>query len=42
MAKTVAVTVVTRPGIMKLWFKSYFPMRVVPVWSKETAASTVP
>ena len=32
----------TNPGSMKLWLSKYFPIRVVPVWSKETAASTVP
>lgn len=26
--------VATRPGIMKLWFSTYFPMPVVPVRSK--------
>ena len=42
MAKTVEVTVATRPGTMKLWFTSHFPIRVVPVWSNDTAASVVP
>ena len=41
-ATAVAVAVVTSPGIMKLWLSRYFPILVVPVWSKETAASTVP
>jgi hypothetical protein len=34
-------TVATIPGIMKLWFRMYLPIRVVPVWSKEIAASKV-
>lgn len=33
--------VATIPGSIKLWFKTYLPMRVVPVWSKEMAASNV-
>ena len=41
-AKIVDAAVVTRPGSMKLWFSKYFPMRVLPVWSKDTAARTVP
>ena len=36
---TVDDTVATRPGRMKLWLSRYFPIRVVPVWSKATAAS---
>ena len=42
MAVSVAATVATSPGRMKLWFRRYFPMRVVPVRSNATAASTVP
>ena len=34
-------TVATVPGSIKLWFKMYFPIRVVPVWSKEMAANNV-
>jgi hypothetical protein len=34
-------TVATIPGSMKLWFKTYLPIRVVPLWSKEMAASNV-
>jgi hypothetical protein len=34
-------TVATIPGIMKLWFTTYLPMRVVPVWSNDIAASNV-
>ncbi len=41
-ATTVAVAVVTNPGTMKLWLSRYFPILVVPVWSNETAARTVP
>jgi hypothetical protein len=29
------------PGSMKLWFRSHFPMRVVPVRSKLMAATSV-
>ena len=42
MAASVAVPVATRPGRMKLGLSRYLPMRVVPVRSKATAASTVP
>ena len=38
------VTLVTQaisPGIMKLWFRTYFPIRVVPVMSKAIPAITV-
>ncbi len=41
-AKIVDAAVVTRPGSMKLWFRRYFPIRVLPVLSNDTAARTVP
>lgn len=34
-------TVATIPGTIKLWFKTYLPIRVVPVWSKDMAARSV-
>ena len=37
-----ATSVATSPGRMKLWFRSQRPIRVVPVESNDTAASTVP
>jgi hypothetical protein len=39
---TTPVTTVTIPGNIKLWFSKYLPIFVVPVRSKETAASRVP
>lgn len=36
-----ATMVEISPGIMKEWFSTYFPMRVVPVVSKLMAATTV-
>lgn len=36
-----ATMVEISPGIMKEWFNTYFPMRVVPVVSKLMAATTV-
>jgi len=41
-AITTAVITVTKPGSMKLWLTSSFPIFVVPVWSNEIAASKVP
>ena len=38
---TTATSVATRPGSMKLWFRTYFPIRVVPVRSKLMAATSV-
>ena len=42
MAIRIADSIVTRPGRMKLWSSTQLPIRVVPVWSKDTAASSVP
>lgn len=36
-----ATTVATMPGIIKEWFSTYLPIRVVPVRSKLMAATTV-
>ena len=35
------VMVAISPGIIKEWFRTYFPIRVVPVRSKLMAATTV-
>jgi hypothetical protein len=40
-AMTTDDTVATIPGTIKLWFTTYFPIRVVPVWSNEMAANSV-
>jgi len=40
-ATTVEVLTPIRPGNMKLWFRRYFPMRVVPVRSKLMAARSL-
>ena len=37
-----ATTVATIPGIMNEWFSTYFPIFVVPLRSKFTAAISVP
>ena len=39
--KAMATAVETIPGIIKEWFRTYFPIRVVPVRSKLMAATTV-
>ena len=41
-AMAIVEKMVTRPGNMKLWLSRYFPIFVVPVWSKDTAANNVP
>ena len=38
---TTVVMVAISPGIIKEWFRTYFPIRVVPVRSKLMAATTV-
>lgn len=41
MPSPTATMVEINPGIMKEWFSTYFPIRVVPVVSKLMAATTV-